>query len=290
MQPVPWNQNDINASVARKLEALRALKGGPPGETLDQRLERANNRIASIEHAEHALQHYVPKVRPVSSAGNYSGFLSRVDDGGSDSGSDSPRRRYTAADDSYAAGPNAGPKDEIVSDEVAIARDSESERRLLEANLRQTSGDWVVLDRLAVLAKLATFPEGLTLARLGAEMLGDNASPRDTRRLSAMMKREEDRGWVVTAGRGQPITMTEHGRNKLAVADVAAASVKAAAEQALRLERQKERLLKTAAKGQAGSLQPPDRPPPEPVKASEPDKPGKAGSAKPPTRAKKGGA
>lgn len=286
MQPVPWSQNDINAGVARKLEALRALKGGLPGESLDQRLERAKNRIASIEQAEHQLQHYVPKARPVSGAGNYSGFLGRADDGGSDSGSDSPRRRYTAADDSYAA----GPKEEVVSNEASIARDAESERRLLEANLRQTSGDWVVLDRLTVLAKLATFPEGLTLARLGAEMLGDNASPRDTRRLSAMMKREEDRGWVITTGRGRPIRMTEDGRNKLAVADVAAGSEKAAAEQARRLERQNERLMKTAQKGQAEPLPPKDGPPPAAAKASKPDKPGKAGSAKRPSKVKKGGA
>ena len=78
MQPVPWSQNDINAGVARKLEALRALRGGLPGESLDQRLERAKNRIASIEQAEHQLQHYVPKARPVSGAGNYSGFLGNI--------------------------------------------------------------------------------------------------------------------------------------------------------------------------------------------------------------------
>lgn len=284
MQPVPWTQSDINASVARKLEALRSLKGGPPGESLDQRLARAKDRITSIEQQEHALQHYQPKARAVTGAGSYSGFMSRIDDGGgSDSGSDTPRRRYTGADDSYAA----APKDPAVSDEVATAQDAESERRLLEANERQTSEDWVVLDRLTVLAKLATIPEGLTLARLGALMLGENAKPRDTRRLSAMMKREEDRGWVETGGRGLPITMTEFGRGKLAATDIAAGSEKTLAEQALRLERQKQRLMKKAPKGAPDPGSATDDPPPASAKASNPDKPGKDASAKVPPKGKK---
>jgi hypothetical protein len=285
MQPVPWSQTDINANVARKLEALRALKGGPPGESLDQRLARANDRIASIEKQELALQHYQPKARVMSSAGSFSGFMSRADDGGGhDSGSDTPRRRYTAADDSYAA----SPKDPAVSDEAEVERDAESERRLLEANQRQTSEDWVVLDRLTVLAKLATVPEGLTLAKLGALMLGENAKPRDTRRLSAMMKREEERGWVVTAGRGLPITMTEFGRTKLEAADVAAGSEKAIAEQAKRLERQKQRLMKTGAKGGADPAPPTGEPPPAANSTEKPDKAGKPAAAKATPKGKPG--
>ena len=90
-----------------------------------------------------------------------------------------------------------------------------------------------------------------------------------------------------TAGRGLPITMTEFGRNKLAATDIAAGTEKTLAEQALRLERQKQRLMKKAPKGAPDPVPPTDDPPPPAAKASKQDKPGKEASAKVPPKGKK---
>lgn len=127
--------------------------------------------------------------------------------------------------------------------------DAESEYqknlRLLEVNERQSSDDWVVLDRATVLSKLAEHAGGLQLARLAELLMGDKFTVADTRRLSAMMKREEQRGTVTRAGRGQPIQISAQGTDELNKTDVASQALKSQAERQRRVDAQQRRLRRS---------------------------------------------
>ena len=120
-------------------------------------------------------------------------------------------------------------------------------QRLIMQTMRQSSPLWVVLDRATVLNCLSRHPQGLTMVQLASQLLGAAASDRDTRRLSALMKREENRLTVATSGRGKPIVITDAGRASLESMDVSVASQQAAARRQSRLEGQKRRLLSKGA-------------------------------------------
>lgn len=188
------------------------------------------------------------------------------------------RRSYTAADDSFGASSNAArskethptaategkPTKAVVSKDAKSSpekldppqdksqeqpqplSDAEDEYqknlRLKEVNERQASDDWVVLDRATVLSKLADHEGGLQLARLAELLMGEKFSVADTRRLSAMMKREEQRGTVLRAGRGQPIQISDQGREELEKTDVQAEALKSKTERQRRVDAQQRRL------------------------------------------------
>jgi hypothetical protein len=275
MQPITWSKEEFQASVAKKLAALKAVRASA-GTSFKERLALAEDRLAFEEATAGAAMHTaacsaglvrkagpcaLPKWQGDVMSNDSLGAMafSRIIDP-SDEGADESTRHtsYTAADDSYGAHSNGsgandvGPdpeSDSASTDEDEIAAAQASQRRLLEANLRQTSPDWVVLDRASVLHKLQGHPQGLTLVRLAELLLGGNASPRDTRRLSAMMKREETRETVTRAGRGQPIKLTDEGVQELQKLDVATESKKSIEERQRRVRGQQER-LKSALGGQ----------------------------------------
>ena len=111
----------------------------------------------------------------------------------------------------------------VIFDELAPPAAQERVRdRKREQVERLSSESWTVLDRASVLSKLQDHSEGLTMVQLAAYMLGATYSPRDTRRLSAMMAREEVRKTVTRSGRGQPLHITDAGKRALAKLDVAA--------------------------------------------------------------------
>lgn len=129
-----------------------------------------------------------------------------------------------------------------------LSNPEEIERqRLILQTMRQSSPLWVVLDRATVLNCLSGHPQGLTMVQMATRLLGAAASERDTRRLSALMKREEKRGTVATSGRGKPIVITDAGRESLGSLDVTVASQQAAARRQRRLEGQQRRLLANGA-------------------------------------------
>jgi hypothetical protein len=111
-----------------------------------------------------------------------------------------------------------------------------AKKRLIEQTQRQSDTSWQVLDRATVLSSLASQPGGFTMVQLAFKLLGAAASPRDTRRLAALMKREEQRETVTLAGRGKPITLTAAGRAALAQMDVEQ-------NNALATERRQKRIL-----------------------------------------------
>lgn len=121
-------------------------------------------------------------------------------------------------------------------------------RRLVEQTLRQSSEQWVVLDRAKVLDCLAAHPAGLTMVAMAFQILGPAATPRDTRRLSALIKREEARKTVVSGGRGKPIVLTQEGRRAIEATDVDMANQAAVRRRQKRIEAQHQRLLGEAEK------------------------------------------
>ena len=258
MQPITWNKEEIQASVQKKLAMLRAMGPGN-GRTLDQRLALAKDRIAFDETCQLAEQRHAAMHGTPWTVGGSPVMARIVDDGTDDQGesTDKPvRGGFTAADDSYAStftlsasarttkpdGPASADQDQPAPDplpsqlpvdpgktaiqydpdDLSVAQKEAERRRLFEENARLSSKDWVVLDRASVLQCLSVHAEGLTLVQLAAQLLGAASSPRDTRRLSAMMKREEDRQTVTRSGRGQPIRLSDLGKTALAELDVKA--------------------------------------------------------------------
>lgn len=134
-----------------------------------------------------------------------------------------------------------------LDEEVTGGLDMER-RRLLEQTRRQSSDQWVVLDRATVLNCLAEHADGLTMVAVAFQLLGPSASPRDTRRLSALVKREEARKTVTSGGRGKPIVITEAGRQALQETDVKQANQMAVERRQKRIEAQQQRLLGDAQK------------------------------------------
>jgi hypothetical protein len=121
-------------------------------------------------------------------------------------------------------------------------------RRLIDQTKRQSSSSWVVLDRATVLSCLKRKPEGMTMVEVAFDLLGAAASPRDTRRLSALMKREEDRKTVTVAGRNKPITLTPAGRAALELIDVKQTNLTAIERRQKRVQAQQQRLIGEAQK------------------------------------------
>lgn len=134
--------------------------------------------------------------------------------------------------------------DDLVAQPAELLDPEEDKRRrLVEQTQRQSSEKWVVLDRATALSCLAAHPNGLTMVDLAFEILGSAASERDTRRLSALMRREEQRQNVATGGRSKPIVITPAGYQALAEMDIKEASKEAAKRRLKRLESQRHRLL-----------------------------------------------
>lgn len=251
MQPIAYTAEEFQHSLSAKLAAMRKIRRDPVDAkgTFEQRLALANDRIALQRNREDAAERRGVPMNALT--------VGRFDDSGPRS-NDYPPSGFTAADDRYGAGgsdevnsapdgrheDSAGPGDqsnaphEPTEAEVEMA----SQRRLLEANQRQASSEWVVLDRITALNRLLSHPEGLSLTQLAQQLMGDKASPRDTRRLSAMMKREETRETINRAGRDQPITLTEEGKRELEVTDIAAAAGKTLVLQQERVKAQSKRL------------------------------------------------
>lgn len=269
MQPITWSKKEFEEGVARKLAALKGVRP-PAGASFEVRLALANEKVAYADARANAVLRN--EAMGGSSIGHEHGhpqsgahMMMRVIDGQEgESDEDKPAPGYTAADDSYGAKqPSSAARKPTVQSsqesdgehrpegdaETEIAATRATQQRLLEANLRQSSAQWVVLDRATVLHKLLSHPKGLTLVQLAAYLLGAHASPRDTRRLSAMMKREETRETVTRAGRGQPILLTEEGREELQKLDVAATSKKSIEERQRRVRAQNERLKGSRGQG-----------------------------------------
>lgn len=278
MQPITWTETEFKERVARKLAVLKGIRAAE-GASFGERLALAEDRMAFDEAKADATvrnaaacssgrERQTGRAQRPTSPGNFmstgnnsmlgSIAFSRVTEPDDSTQDESTRRTgYTAADDSYGASAAGGgahdggsdPKNGSDNgDEADITAAKASQQRLLEANLRQTSADWVVLDRAKVLQLLLTHPEGLTLVGLARLLLGANATPRDTRRLSAMMAREEIRETVTRVGRGQPIKLTTEGADELKRLDVAAESRKSVHERKRQLKSQQERLKGALAK------------------------------------------
>lgn len=271
MQPITWSKEEFASNVARKLAALKALRVSA-GVSLEERLAMANGRIANQDLGiTNCGRHSEPGSQPqwketsMTNQGEPMAFSRVTDSDESEAGSPKDPNPppsntwfpgYTAADDSFGAKtpsaqgtPAKKPKgarrpEPIASDESEIAAAQASQRSLLEANLRQSTAGWVVLDRSTVLHQLLDHPKGLTLVKLAELLIGENATPRDTRRLSAMMTREEIRETVIRAGRGQPIVLTLAGKHELQQLDVEAERNKTVEKRKRRMKTQGERLLR----------------------------------------------
>ncbi len=276
MQPIKWTTEEFQASVQKKLARLRAMTPDD-GRTLDQRLALANDRIAFDEERHLAeLRHAAKSGVPWTVGGPP--LMARFADDGMDKCHERPAhpaRGFTAADDSYGASgvqsSNFTPPCSVSGgqelpaflsdtdaaavlserkckstqydpDELTVAEMDARRHRMFEENARLSSNSWVVLDRGRVLLFLAAYPKGLTLVQLGTALLGVAANPRDTRRLSAMMKREESRQTVSRSGRGRPILLSDLGRAELAAIDINAQSQRMTEIRAKRVNAQRLRL------------------------------------------------
>jgi hypothetical protein len=152
-----------------------------------------------------------------------------LDDGYTELPSDKARVRPASL---YAEDP------EPVLDAAQIQR-----RRLVEQTQRQSSAAWVVIDRATALNCLSQRPAGLTITDLATLLLGSAASARDTRRLSGLMKREEERATIAHAGRGSPITITAKGKAELSAMDINTAAIAAVEKRQKRVNSQARRLI-----------------------------------------------
>lgn len=277
MQPITWTTEEFQASVQRKLARLRAMAPSD-GRTLDQRLALANDRIAFEEEYGLARQRHAAKSGAQWAVGGPP-LMERFADESMDECRErpaQPARGFTAADDSYGArgaqpssftppcsvsggqelpaflsetdaaavlSERKSKSTQYDPDKLTVAEMDARRHRLFEENARLSSNSWVVLDRGRVLQFLAAYPKGLTLVQLGTALLGVAANPRDTRRLSAMMKREESRQTVSRSGRGQPILLNDVGKEALADMDVNAQSERMTEIRAKRVYSQRLRLL-----------------------------------------------
>jgi hypothetical protein len=234
MQTIIYTDEEIQAGVASKMAILRAMRSNPREARLpfDERMALANDRaafqrkrqdVAEIRGVPLALD--IPRSLPssgvaVANAAPISSGLSAEFTSGGDTG-------------------------ELTEAEVENA----NLLRLLKTNKRQASANWVVLDRASALNLLLAHPQGLTLAHLARQLLGEKATPRDTRRLSAMMVREEARKAVKRSGRGKPIKLTASGMLELQTTNVTAAVNKALDLQRERVAAQERRLHRKLAPG-----------------------------------------
>jgi hypothetical protein len=130
------------------------------------------------------------------------------------------------------------PQAEAVLDAAQIQR-----RRLVEQTQRQSSTDWVVIDRATVLNCLSQRPDGMTMSDLATFLLGRAARARDIRRLSALIKREAARSTITHSGRGNPITITAKGKAELSAMDINTAAIAAVEKRQKRVNSQARRLI-----------------------------------------------
>lgn len=293
MQPIPYTEEEFLSNVSRKLAVLRKGRAtAGPGASFEERLAKANREIALQDKP--SLQRVIGGTK--SQGGTVNGrivdwtSLDRVVDDINDSvgaPAGSNGSNYGAEDDAYGhSEPGRGRDAEGSPDEPGAPSDDDetkaevaSQLRLLQVNQRQTSEDWVILDRATALAQLLDKPKGLTLVQLAEALLGKRASPRDTRRLSAMMKREEIRETITRAGRGMPIFLTEEGRREVLGMDLEAERRKSIEDRQRRVLTQQSRLARAFGVDATPSAPAAESAPKAPEKAKAPNAAAKAGKS-----------